>query len=137
MSASKHVAYASRVTGVNFEKILVWGGVALAVYFVVWPALSTLFLIKDAAGAAIQTSRDALASGLYAVFGPTLKNESLFYSVRFPDGQIHSVPSMAVASDGSFTNANLTPSYAGDGKRYRMLIDTRVKSGNNKTALPL
>ena len=125
---SSTVRYASRVTGVDFEKYLVWGGIAAAIYFVVWPVLKTAISVKGAVDAGITTARDALASGLYRVFG-TAENfgSDIYYTVKFPDGN-HALDPSIVSSDGTFTRA---------GKRYRLLIDTRVVSGNNKTAFPL
>lgn len=145
MSAKSAVRYASNTTGVNLEKYLVWGAILAGGYFIVWPALQAAFAVKKAAGAvidtaaaAIETSRDALSSGLYAIFGPNLKYDPVSYTVRFPDGKSHSVPSRSVKSDGTFVNKNLSPTYSGDGRAYRIVIDKRVPAGQtNKTAFPL
>jgi hypothetical protein len=126
--AHSTVRYASRVTGVDFEKYLVWGGIAAAIYFVVWPVLKSAIAVKGAVDAGINTARDALSSGLYRVFGPEEKfGPELTYTVRFPDGN-HSLDPAIVAADGTFSR---------NGKRYRLLIDKRIVSGINKTAFPL
>jgi len=126
--AHSTVRYASRVTGVPFEKYLVWGGIAAAIYFVVWPVLKTAISVKGAVDAGITTARDALASGLYRVFGPEEKFGSDRNSIiTFPDGKRHSIPAEAISSDGVFVNrwaSDGSPySYAGDGKTYRVLIN--------------
>jgi hypothetical protein len=126
--AHSTVRYASRVTGVDFEKYLVWGGIAAAIYFVVWPVLKTAISVKGAVDAGITTARDALASGLYRVFGPEENfGGELFYTVRFPDGN-HAIDAAIVTPDATFS---------WNGKRYRLLIDKRTVSGINKTAFPL
>lgn len=85
----------------------------------------------------LRTAGEAIGSGLFDLFHPDQVGEMLFYKVRFPDGQFHSVPSRAVRPDGTFLNRNLAPNYAGDGKVYRLLIDKRITVGENKTALPV
>lgn len=126
--AHSSVRYASRVTGVDFERYLVWGAVAAAVYFVVWPVLKTAISIKGAVSDTMDSAQNALASGLYRVFGPEEKFGSDRNSiVTFPDGKRHSIPAEAISSTGIFVNkwaSDGSPySYAGDGKTYRVLIN--------------
>lgn len=123
MSAKSTVRYASSVTGVNFEKYLVWGAIGAGVYFVAWPALKGLFTLKAGVDAVIDTSRDALASGLYAIWGPAIDLHPIDHLVTFPNGQRHAVPAGVVKSDGTFINKNLSSNYAGDGRAYRILRD--------------
>lgn len=131
------VRYASEVTGVNFEKWLVWGAIGAAVYFVVWPAVKGALALKQGVDMAIDTARDALSSGLYRLFGPEDKTSSTYYTVLFPDGNYKTVPAGAVGSDGVFFNKNLSPLNPGDGKKYRLVIDKRQTTGRNKSAFPV
>lgn len=80
---------------------------------------------------------EALGSGLFDLFHPDPVGETLFYTVLFPDGQRHAVPSRAVANDATFVNRNLSPNYPGDGRKYKIIVDKTKASGVNKTAYPV
>lgn len=121
------VRYASRTTGVNFEKILTWGAIGAGLYL----ALKVVGLIQSA-GSVLTTTGSAIGTGLYDFFHPDTFGESLYYNVMFPDGQRHAVPSRSVNSDGLFRNSNLSPQYAGDGRMYRILVR---KSDGAKSAV--
>lgn len=121
------VRYASRTTGVNFEKILTWGAIGVGLYL----ALKVVGII-EATGSVLKSSGEAIGSGLFDFFHRDQVGEMTFYTVMFPDGQKHTVPSRAVDSNGFFVNRNLSPNYAGDGKRYRILVR---KSDGAKSAV--
>lgn len=87
---------------------------------------------SDAKGA-LTTAGEAIGSGLFDFFHPDQLGETTFYIVTFPDGVKHSVPSRSVDANGLFTNKNLAPNYAGDGKRYRILVATN----GTRTAFPV
>lgn len=121
------VRYASRTTGVNFEKILTWGAIGVGLYL----ALKVVGII-EATGSVLKTSGEAIGSGLFDFFHRDQVGEMLFYTVMFPNGQKHAVPSRAVSRDGLFRNSNLSSTYAGDGKMYRILVR---KSDGMKSAV--
>lgn len=129
------VRYASRHTGVNFEKILTWGAIGVGVYL----ALEAFGLLKSAAGAVVTgytSARDAVASGLYTWFGPEEKfGSNVDYIVRFPDGKFHAVPESAVSDQGVFRNSNLSMNYSGDGGTYQLVVQKTNRG--NKVAFPL
>jgi hypothetical protein len=83
------------------------------------------YLVQKLRGAAevLTKTGEAIGSGLYDVFHPDPVGEVTFYIVRFPDGALHSIPSRAVASDGTFINTGDGRQYKGDGKRYKLLTD--------------
>ena len=83
--------------------------------------------------AALKSAGEAVGSGLYYWFNPDTFGETTMHIVRFPDGQKHSVPSRAVDSTGTFTNRQLSPNYAGDGKRYTLVVE---KSTGAYVAVP-
>jgi hypothetical protein len=85
----------------------------------------------------LDAARLAVTDAVFEFFHPDAVGETLFYTVRFPDGATHAVPSRAVDRNGVFTNRNLSPQYAGDGKRYRILVDTSKPAGINKVAQPI
>lgn len=76
----------------------------------------------------LTTVGEKIGSGLYEFFNPDPLRDQLFLAVRFPDGSARSVSADLVDQNGFFTFT--------DGKRYRILIDKRVTSGINKTAVP-
>jgi len=121
------VRYASRTTGVNFEKILTWGAIGVGLYL----GLKVVGLIEDT-GSVLKSSGEAIGSGLFDFFHPDAAGETLYYNVMFPNGQRHAVPSRAVDSNGIFRNSNLSPNYAGDGLRYRIMVR---KSDGAKSAV--
>ena len=114
--AGKVIRYASGATGVDFEKWLTWGAIGAGLYLA-WKTYSGL----SAAADVLANTGSAIGSGLYDFFHPDAVGETLFYTVNFPDGSRHSVPSSVVAGDGWFRNAHLTPNYAGDGRTYRIV----------------
>lgn len=133
--AGSAVRYASRTTGVNFEKILTWGAIGVGLYL----ALETFGLLKtvaSAGAAAYSSARDAVASGLYDWFGPAEEfGDDLFYTVKFPNGQFHTVPASVVSAQGAFRNSNLSPIYAGDGRTYQIVVQKTNRG--NKVAIPV
>lgn len=88
---------------------------------------------KDQFTGAYDSARDAVASGLYALFGPALDPmaaETTFYTVRFPDGQSHTVPRFMVDANGRFFGPQKNLSIpAGN---WQLLID---RSGRKYAAL--
>lgn len=54
------------------------------------------------AATAYTSTVDAVASGLYALFGPADVGTSMYFTTAFPDGSHHAVPSNIVDSDGIF-----------------------------------
>lgn len=133
--AGNAVRYASRTTGVNFEKWLTWGAIGVGLYL----ALETFGLLKSVAGGAAtayNSARDAVASGLYDWFGPAEEfGDDFFYTVKFPDGQFHAVPASFVSAQGVFRNSNLSPNYSGDGRTYQIVVQKTNRG--NKIAVPL
>lgn len=130
--AGSVVRYASRTTGVNFEKILTWGAIGVGLYL----ALETFGLLKSVASAgatAYTSARDAVASGLYNWFGPEEKfGDNTFFTVTFPNGQRHSIPKSSVSNQGVFRNqftSDGSPySYAGDGKTYQLVVEKGTRA---------
>lgn len=112
------VRYASRTTGVDFEKILTWaaiGGVAF-VALKIWNTASAAKQALTEVGSKIGTGLYDWIHGENAGVG-----EMTFYAVRFPDGNFHAVPAGKVNPlTGEFVNKDLAPSYPGDGKKYRI-----------------
>jgi hypothetical protein len=93
--------------------------------------------LKDKGKEALDAARLSVTDAVFEFFHPDAVGETLFYNVRFPDGATHAVPSRAVDRNGVFLNRNLSPQYKGDGKRYRILVDTSKPTGINKVARPL
>lgn len=96
-----------------------------------------LYRTSTAAQRALATAGEAIGSGLFDLFHPDQVGETLFYTVAFPDGQNHAVPSRSVNSAGRFVNRNLSPSYPGDGKTYQLVVDKSKPAGVNKAAFPV
>lgn len=110
------VRYASRTTGVNFEKILTWAAIA-GVAYVAYKAVTLTAAVSDA----LASVGSAVGSGLYDFFHRDQVGETLFYTVRFPDGVKHSIPSRSVDNAGLFKNTGNGTNYTGDGKLYRIV----------------
>jgi hypothetical protein len=115
--ALKTVRYASRTTGVNFEKILTWGAIGAGLYLA-FKVLGLVNSSKDALAAA----GGAIGSGLYDLFHRDPLGETTFYVVTFPDGANHSIPSRSIDNAGLFKNSGNGVNYFGDGKTYRIMI---------------
>lgn len=116
--AGSAVRYASRTTGVDFEKWLTWaaiGGLAYLGYKV--------FAGVSAVKGALTSTGEAIGSGLFELIHGDEVRRALAPNliVRFPDDQLHQVPSVAVDSSGRFVNRNLAPSYPGDGRTYQLV----------------
>jgi hypothetical protein len=112
------------------DNLLVWGMVivgGLVAY--------KLFDWGKKGVAALNEFGEAAGGAVYEFFHPDTVGEMLFYTVKFPDGQFHAVPSRSVDSSGIFTNSNLSPFYAGDGKRYRIMVDKKAATAANKIAV--
>lgn len=121
--AGSAVRYASKTTGVNFEKILTWvaiGGIGYLVY--------QIYSAGSAAKAALNSVGSAIGTGLYDYFHPNETGEMLYYTVEFPDGQRHAVGSKTVDTSGRFTWG---------GRRYQLLVDKGKPTGVNKYAAPV
>lgn len=116
--AGSAVRYASRTTGVDFEKWLTWGAIAGLAY-VGYKIYSGVAAVKGA----LTSTGEAIGSGLFEwVHGDDVRRAlAPNLVVRFQDDQLHQVPSVAVDSSGRFVNRNLAPSYAGDGRTYQLL----------------
>lgn len=121
--AGRAVRYASRTTGVDFEKLLTWAAIA-GIGFFGYKIYSGLSAVKDS----LSSLGSALGSGLYDLFHPDQTGEMVFYNVLFPDGQKHAIPSRSVDSSGRFTY---------QGRRYQLLVDKGKQSGVNKYAVPV
>lgn len=78
----------------------------------------------------LQDIGEAISSGLFDFFHPNAAGELLYYTVQFPDGKTHAVPSQSVNAAGQFT-------WRMDGKRYQLLVDKSKAAGVNKTAFLL
>lgn len=100
--------------------LLVLGALAVGGYLV--------YRTINKVGDSLATFGGAIGSGLYDLFHKNQAGEQLHYTVKFPDGSQHAVPSGTVSADGIF-------SYGG--KRYRLAIDKRIASGVNKQAFPI
>src|SRR3990172_8060305 len=83
------VRYASRTTGVDFEKWLTWAAVA-GVAYVGYQVYSTVKGATDVVSGALNSLGSALGTGLYELFHPGEGTKySLQYRVKFPDGKDH------------------------------------------------
>lgn len=116
--AGSAVRYASRTTGVNFEKWLTWaaiGGVGYLAY--------QIYSAGSATKGALNSLGSAIGSGLFELIHGDEVRRALAPNliVRFPGDQLHQVPSVAVDSSGRFVNSHLAPNYAGDGRTYQLL----------------
>lgn len=100
----------------DLEKWIPWA-IAAGVAFVAWEFLS----VGKKAADALANAGGAIGSGLYDFFHKNQMGETLFYTATFPDSVRHTIPSRVVTEDGFFTNSNLSPQYAGDGVRYRLM----------------
>lgn len=84
---------------------------------------------KFTGAAALLTSAGEAAGGaVYELFHPDTVGETLFYTVSFPGGVNHAVPSRSVATDGTFTY---------QGTNYRLMVDRTKATGINKVAVPI
>lgn len=108
-----------------FKLALLAGG-AYAVY---WFFTSGLKQIASGAANAITNAGAAVGGGLYEFWHPGAEGESLFYTVRFPNGAQHSVASSNVSSNGQFSL--IVPPYTN--QRWQIVID----KVNRKIALPI
>jgi hypothetical protein len=113
----------------NLLLVLAIGGVALY-------AVNQLTGIGKNIAGGFRNAGEALGSKLFDLFHPNPVGETLYYTVEFPDGRRHSIPSGTVNADGVFTWVGNSVQQ-GDGRRYRLLIDKRITSGVNKKAFPL
>lgn len=127
--ALRTVQYASRTTGVDFEKWLTWAAIG-GVAYLLYKTISTV----RAAGEVLTNTGSAIGEKVFDLFNKAYE-PGTSYTVRFPDGKNHAVPANVVSQTGEFVNRNLAPTYPGDGKRYRIMIDSSVKSGVNKRAV--
>jgi hypothetical protein len=108
----------------NAKNLAIVAGAGVAIYLIARTFTAAGKVVSEA----YDNSRDAIASGLYALFGPAQDTSTdFYYTVRFADGN-HAVPKDSVNADGVFSR---------NGTNYRLLIDTRIKTGVNKTAFPL
>lgn len=79
--------------------------------------------LGGATNAALGGVPQAIGETISSWFAPTLSGDAanmLDYSVLFPDGIRHAVPSNRVDKTGRFVNRNLSANYAGDGYTYRI-----------------
>jgi hypothetical protein len=106
------------------EKLLLWGGVIAGALIV-----SKILNVGKAAGEVLTATGSKIGETLYDLFHPSSEGETTFFIVKFPDAQFHSVPASYVDEDGFFVNMNLAPNYAGDGKKYRIVIDKNATPG--------
>lgn len=70
-----------------------------------------------AVGDALTKTGETIGEKIYTLFHPDVVGESLFYTVTFPDGKRHSVPSRSVSQTGQFWYP------ATNGKKYQLLVD--------------
>lgn len=116
----------------KLEKILPWAAVIAGAFVV-----SKLLNLGKSAADVLTSAGEATGGALYEFFHPDQGSqiEQRSYTVKFPDGQFHSVPYAAVDASGIFTNSNLSPYYAGDGRRYQIMTDKNAASAANKIAV--
>jgi len=114
----------------KLEKLLPWAAVIAGAF-----VISKLFNIGKGASEVLTATGEAIGGKLYELFNPATEGETLFYTVKFPDGTFHAVASSFVDADGFFVNKNLAPQNPGDGKRYRIVIDKGATVGANKIAV--
>jgi len=98
----------------NLNTVVVAGAVIAASY-VIYQIFSTAQkgfstvqsaagAVVDAAGNAYTSARDAVASGLYALFGPEDRSgPNTYYTITFPDGLRHAIGADVVDANGNFT----------------------------------
>lgn len=110
------VRYASRSTGVDFDKWITWGLIAGGIY-VVYQVVTTI----KATGEVLGNAGSAIGTGLYDFFHRDPLGESVYYTVTFPDGSRHSIPSRSVDNGGLFRNTGNGLNYLGDGATYRLV----------------
>ena len=110
----------------DVKDVAIVGALAAGVYLLTRATSKVADALTDAGS--------AIGSGLYDFFHPDQLGETTFYVVTFPDGQRHSVPASKVDSSGVFLNQNLAPTYAGDGKRYRIVVS---KANGTRSAFPV
>lgn len=117
--AGSAVRYASRTTGVDFEKWLTWGAIGGIAYLLIKG-----FQFGAAVKSGLNSAGEAIGSGLFEfVHGNDVKNAlAPNLIVYFPnEGKMHQVPQVKLDNNAGFVNANLAPQYAGDGKAYQIV----------------
>lgn len=108
-------------TGANGDNKFVWGAAALLAVALVYSLKQSKKFIDNA----LQSPRDALASGLYRLFGPDEEfGDSLYYTIGFPDGSRHAIPSSSVQKNATFQYQNMWYQMlmGKDGKRYAAFV---------------
>lgn len=91
-----------------------------------WIIYRAISGISEVGQKALTSTREALASGLYRLFGPEERfGDDLFFNVGFPNGKRHAIGASLVDERGRFTYSE--PGFANtrwqmlvgeDGKRY-------------------
>lgn len=88
--------------------LVVVGGIGLALYYL-WPTISALFSGVSSAASAVGTATtaagNATGGALFDLFNPGAAGNLVYYTVNFPDGSTHTVPSNIVDGNGYFTYA--------------------------------
>lgn len=97
------------------EELWLIGGLALAAYLI----LRKPFVIAGEAAQAVVNFGGKVGSVVYDIVNPAPAGEMLFYTVNFPDGSRHAIPSGIVSTGGFFE-------YAGNRYRLGMMDGKRI-----------
>lgn len=119
------------------ENLLTVGLVGVGLYAAYKLLSAGSKVVSTAAGAvgqAFTSTQDALASGLYSLFGPTENfGSTTYYTVTFPDGSRHAVGADLVDGSGQFTWTGY-PAGSQPPQQLQIVVDA---SGNKfATAIP-
>lgn len=98
------------------KDIAILAAIAVAIYYLTRGAKSV--------SNALTSTGETIGSTLYDWFNPNPVGETLFYTVIFPDGSKHAIPSGAV-SNRQFINSGNGVNYAGDGLTYQLWDDAQ------------
>lgn len=93
-------------------------------------AINKAFGIGKKLGEGLSSVGSALGTGLYDLFHPDQTGEMLFYTVQFPNGARHAIPSRSVDKNGQFDY--IQPPLAAT--RWQMLLS---KDGKQRFAAPV
>lgn len=99
-------------------RFALYAGAAWGLYWLVSKGFREL---GGAAGRAVTGAGQIIGGKVYDLFHPSPVGETLFYTVTFPNGTRHSVPSSSVNTQGQFTYSlpPLAP------RRWQLLQDAK------------
>lgn len=107
----------------NTKDLLFLGLAATGVYLV--------YKFVNKAGDTLTATGEDIGSTLFDWLNPDPTGEMLFYTVTFPDGSRHAIPSRSVVN-GIFQNTGNGVNYTGDGQMYQIKNDA---AGNHYAIL--